>query len=336
MYGVRLCRRLVLNFQNLNVVNHVSQRQIKRYIRPTLIELTHRKKTFAKNNPNTNPANNPRNKYLDWNRNAELYAFNNRLSEQFDTELLDQAFTHRSYIIKEEEEQKKVGIENPQLDILDNRELIDEGKAITSVIIENYLNNALPLAPKECIHALKSYLISIEVLAKTSLGIGTKDLILSTDHPVEEETLANTLYALTSALNRSVNLEHAGVFIRDILIAKLVEKDLAEIWCPDDPMEILNDILDREHREFAEPRIIAQSGINTLLPVYEIGLYSNQEFLGSGIGETIEEAQKIAAYRVLMKMFGMLDSCNPINCNQKIEDSTKRSAPLEEWSRSNV
>lgn len=70
--------------------------------------------------------------------------------------------------------------------------------------------------------------------------------------------------------------------MRDILIARLVEKDLAEIWCPEDPMEILNDILDREHRELAEPRIIAQTAVNTLLPVYQIGLYSNQEFLGSG------------------------------------------------------
>ena len=79
-----------------------------------------------------------------------------------------------------------------------------------------------------------------------------------------------------------MDLEHAGLFVRDILISRLVEKDLIEIWCPEDPMEILNDILDREHRELAEPRIIAQTGINTLLPVYQIAVYSNQEFLGSG------------------------------------------------------
>lgn len=102
------------------------------------------------------------------------------------------------------------------------------------------------------------------------------------DWPLEEETIANTFYALTSALNRSVDLEHTGVFIRDILIAQLAEKDLLEIWCPEEPVEILNDILDREHRELAEPRIIAQTGVNTLIPVYNIAVYSNQEFLGSG------------------------------------------------------
>lgn len=128
-----------------------ARRQIARHIRPTLIELTNRKKKFEKIKKENDPSNNPRSKYVDWNRDAELYAFNNRLSEKFDIELLDQAFTHRSYIIREEEEQKKVGIEDPHLDLLDNRELIDEGKQIVSVVVESYLSNVLPLAPKECI-----------------------------------------------------------------------------------------------------------------------------------------------------------------------------------------
>lgn len=66
-------------------------------------------------------------------------------------DLLQQAFIHRSYIIKEEEEQKKVGIEDPQIDLEDNRELIDEGREIVDITIEKYLQQTLPLAPRECI-----------------------------------------------------------------------------------------------------------------------------------------------------------------------------------------
>lgn len=109
------------------------------------MELTKRKWAQGKQIPN------PRNKFLEWNRDAEMYAFNNRLSEQFDVDLLQQAFTHRSYVIREEEEQKKVGIKNPQLDLADNREMIDEGKEIVSLVIENYLSQSLPLVPQECI-----------------------------------------------------------------------------------------------------------------------------------------------------------------------------------------
>lgn len=109
------------------------------------MELTKRKKAWK------DPIDNPRNKYVEWNRDAEIYAFNQRLSEKFDTELLEQAFTHKSYIVQEEEEQKKVGISDPQLDLKDNHELIEEGKQIVPLIVENYLYQALPLAPRECI-----------------------------------------------------------------------------------------------------------------------------------------------------------------------------------------
>ncbi|XP_014211129.1 39S ribosomal protein L44, mitochondrial [Copidosoma floridanum] len=330
MYNFRACARLAVKFQKLtSITNHQSKREIKRYVAPTLRELTKRQKKQE------NPIVNPRSKYLDWNRNAELYAFNQRLTEKFDLELLEQAFTHRSYVIQEEEEQKKVGIEDPQLDILDNRELVEEGKQIAPLIIDNYLSQVLPLAPLECIDALREYLLSPEILAKTASGIGSTDLILSTDFPVEGKTLANTFYALISALNRSVDLEHTSVFVRDILIARLVEKDLMEIWCPEEPLEILNDILDREHRELAEPRIIAQTGANTVTPVYQIGIYSNRELLGTGFGETIEEAQNIAALKSLMGLFGLLDCSPPIRCDKKMSDSVAKNMPLKEWSRSN-
>ncbi|KAJ8675410.1 hypothetical protein QAD02_011196 [Eretmocerus hayati] len=330
MYRLRLCARLTTKLCKPQDTVPVYHRNISRWIRPTLIELTHRKKRWHK------PIRSPRNEFIEWNREAEVYAFNNRLSEKFDLNLLERAFTHRSYVIQEEEEQKKVGIDNPMLDFEDNLELISEGKEITPLLIENYLHSALPLAPLECIHAFKNYLLSNEVLAATSSGIGTKDLVLTQEYPVDEETLANTFYALISALNRSVNLEHAGIFVRDILISRLAEKDLIELWSPENPLEILNDILIRESRKEAEPRVIAQTGINTLLPVYHIAVYSNKEFLGSGIGETVDEGVSLAALNALLRMFGLLDSSNPLRCNLKIDEPDSKNLPLQEWSRSKI
>lgn len=79
-----------------------------------------------------------------------------------------------------------------------------------------------------------------------------------------------------------MDLEHAGIFVRDILIAQLAKKDLQELWYPDDPVDALNDILENEERGLAEPRIIAQTGVNTLIAVYQVGMYCDQELLGSG------------------------------------------------------
>lgn len=67
----------------------------------------------------------PRNTFLEWNLEAELYAFGKRLNEDFDADLLLQAFTDRSYVIKEEMKQKEMDID---IKMKDNRELAEEGK----------------------------------------------------------------------------------------------------------------------------------------------------------------------------------------------------------------
>lgn len=98
-----------------------------------------------------------------------------------------------------------------------------------------------------------------------------------------QKTLAETFLALTAALAESVDTNHAGKFVRDFLIVLLAEKDLTEIWNPSQPCEILNNILQKQNRFPAEPRLIGHAGTNTLLAAYHIGMYSNKEFLGSGM-----------------------------------------------------
>lgn len=66
----------------------------------------------------------PRNTFLEWNLESELYAFGKRLNEEFDSDLLLQAFTDRSYVIKEELKQKDIDFD---LKLKDNRELAEEG-----------------------------------------------------------------------------------------------------------------------------------------------------------------------------------------------------------------
>lgn len=116
---------------------------------PTLRQLTVRKK-YAIKQLGYKPIP-KRNTFLEWNRSAEIFAFNKRLSEDFNMEKLEQAFTHRSYIIKEEQKQKEIGIENPNLDIKDNTTFIRNGEKLVSEIVQNYLTAALPLASEDVI-----------------------------------------------------------------------------------------------------------------------------------------------------------------------------------------
>lgn len=93
--------------------------KIHRYVAPTLIQLKLRETKQG------GKVVKPRNTYLEWNLEAELYAFAKRLNEDFDSDLLLQAFTDRSYVIKEEMKQKEMDI---NIKMKDSRELAEEGK----------------------------------------------------------------------------------------------------------------------------------------------------------------------------------------------------------------
>ncbi|XP_063984129.1 large ribosomal subunit protein mL44 [Diachasmimorpha longicaudata] len=332
MNVLRSCSRTAIHLQTINSVTFVGKRGIRRYVFPMLKEITRRKRKLEPSSPE------PRRGFLEWNREAEIWAFNQRLKENFDMNILTRALTHRSYVIQEEMQREKAGLGDSELNIEDNRELIDNGRHLTSKIVEIYLSTTLPRAPEECILAIHDHLLSEEVLANSASLIGTKDLILSEEYPPSTETLANTFLALVSALSRSVDEIHTSKFIRDFLIATLAERDLSELWYPVEPLKILNEILTRDGREPAEPRLIAQSGVNTVLPVYQVGLYSKKEFLGAGTEDNVEAAVKIAAINALNDLFDLSQSSKPIKFNLTIDPSTDqvKCLPLEQWCTANI
>ncbi|XP_015114421.1 39S ribosomal protein L44, mitochondrial [Diachasma alloeum] len=332
MNVLRSCSRTVIHLQTPNTVNFVGKRGIKRWVAPVLKAISRRKQKLGPQPPE------PRRSFLEWNREAEIWAFNQRLKESFDINILTRALTHRSYVTQEEIQRKKVGLDDAGLNIEDNRELIDSGRHLTSKIVEIYLSLSLPKAPEECILALHDHLLSEEVLANSASLIGSKDLILSEEYPPSTETLANTFLALVSALAESVDEIHTGKFIRDFLIATLAERDLSELWYPEEPLKILNGILTRDGREPAEPRLIAESGVNSVLPVYQVGLYSKKEILAAGTEDNVEGAVKIAALNALNDMFDLSQSSKPIKFNLTVDPSTDgmKNLPLQKWCTENV
>lgn len=61
---------------------------------------------------------------------------------------MNQAFIHKSYILKEIKKQKEMGIKEPIFDIQNNEEFIEKGKEITSTVIKKYLNQNLSRLPE--------------------------------------------------------------------------------------------------------------------------------------------------------------------------------------------
>lgn len=99
---------------------------------------------------------------------------------------------------------------------------------------------------------------------------------------MEEATLANSLKAVISALLRSSGEDRAKLFVEDFLFAKLVDKDVFEVWNPERPLEYLESVLKQKGIEGIEPRLCNQSAVNTILANYQVGLYNNRKLLGIG------------------------------------------------------
>lgn len=150
-----------------------TRRTIARWVAPTLKELSVRKRKFNL------PESNQRSGFIEWNFPAEIYAFNARLNENFHLALLTQAFTQRSYIVKEELRQREVGIDEPELNLNDNLELAKKGEEIVHKYVTAFLRCHLPLYPDAGIDAVKDYLLSREKLAYVSSHLGTKEIILA-------------------------------------------------------------------------------------------------------------------------------------------------------------
>lgn len=262
----------------------------------------------------------PRSEFIEWNYEAEIYAFGIRLKENFNFQLLQQAFLDRSYIVQEEMRQRAVGIENPSLNVKDNSSLTKKGDELITEFVISFLNLSLPKFPREGIKSIYRHLTSDEVLASVSQSLGTKDLIMSSEYPPTNDIYVNTLKAIIGALFESSGEARAYEFVRDFVCTQLSQVDINEFWnYGGNAMELLQEICKEKNLGEIEPRLISDLGKNTLLATYYIGLYANKKMLGAGFGEKIEIAIEEAAKDSLRNFFQTNANMKPFDFNMPVD-----------------
>ena len=264
-----------------------------------------------------------RSDFIDWNYDAEIYAFSVRLKEKFSPALLQQAFIDRSYIVQEEIKQRSVGIEEPVLQLTDNTKLVKKGEELLTEFIVTYLNLSLPKYPRDGIKAIYKHLISDEVLAHVSLHLGTKDLILAAEFPVHQTTLAKSFKAVIGALFESSGEAKAYEFIRDFIVTQLNQVDINDFWAIDNHQKLLLEICKDKKLGEPEPRLISEVGKNTLLAAYHVGFYCNKKCIGTGYGEDVTVATEQAAKDSLRNLFGTNTSMKPFDFKMPVEQVMK-------------
>lgn len=285
---------------------------------PTLRELAHRVQKQGPQKPES------RSGFVEWNYRSELFAFGKRLNEEFELPLLQTAFTQRTYAHQEQERQRKLGIDEADLHTADNSELAAKGAHIVKAYVDAYVQHALPKLPAIGREAISSYLLSDETLAHVSTHLGTKDLIYATEYPPSNETLARTLQAIIGALADSSGMERAFLFTRDFICTQLNQKDLLEIWTPEQPLQLLEKVCTQRKLGEPEPRLLGDCGKNTVLSAFHVGIYANRQLLGKGYGEDVKTATETAAIDALQTLFEMHDNRRPFDFRIQLETKNVR------------
>jgi len=133
-----------------------------------------------------------------------------------------------------------------------------------------------------------------------------KDLLQTITFPPDDKTLANCFLAVLQVININEGPIAAGRFLLDFVIPCLNGKDiLDDVWKPNDPMLLLMNEMRQRNKSLPEARLSKQSGINTVLPLFYVALFSDTEFLAESAGESIPLAETDAAKQALKQLYNI-------------------------------
>lgn len=205
--------------------------------------------------------------------------------------LLEQAFTHRSYLN-----------ENPQRKLSSNERLEFLGDSILSFVVSNYLYKNFTRLPEGDLTNLRSLLVQAKTLASMSqsLGFGAQlKLSRGEDESGGRENntiLANTYEAFIGALFLDQGLETVSEFIQNTLIIKIPE--LTQKGTLKDDKSLLQELVQEKRLPAPIYKILKSQGPDHA-KIFTVGVYIDNKIAATGEGRSKNEAEKQAAQTAL-------------------------------------
>ena len=209
------------------------------------------------------------------------------------TKLLDQAFTHRSYLNEVAEKLPS----NERLEFL--------GDSIISFVVSDYLFKMYPDFDEGTLTNLRSLLVNTKNLSQVAdrLSFGNK-LKLSKG---EEESkgrsnpslLADSLEAFIGALYIDQGLKEVSSFLKKILLSNI--HDLVQKKSYKDPKSLLQEEVQAKKQKSPIYKVIEEVG-----PAHQksftVGVFVGDKMLGKGTGKSKQEASEMAAQQTLERI----------------------------------
>ena len=208
-------------------------------------------------------------------------------------QLLNEAFTHRSYLNEHHDENLP---SNERLEFL--------GDSILQFCISNELFKKFPDVPEGILTNMRTRLVRTETLAQIAQTLNLGDF-LKLSHGEEkgggrqnQALLANTFEALLGAIYLDKSLAVAQRFL-----LKNFQEMLDQVKNPDelkDAKSLLQERIQVKVKESPEYRVIKESGPDHN-KIFEIEVLSQGKVIGLGTGKSKQQAEENAAKDALEK-----------------------------------
>lgn len=218
-----------------------------------------------------------------------LSKLNISLNEQ---NLLDQVFTHRSYL----NEAKKQLSSNERLEFL--------GDSILSFLVSEYLYNNYPELPEGELTNLRSSIVKTKTLAEVSEELDLGNYLFLSKGEIEgggrknSSLLADTFEALLGAVYLTSGLDNAKSIITAFLLPKLIR--IIEEKEYKDAKSSFQELVQDKYRVSPIYKVLKETGPDHAKQ-FTVGVYVAESLFGKGEGKSKQEAEQKAAHVALEK-----------------------------------
>lgn len=208
-------------------------------------------------------------------------------------EVLQQAFTHRSYIN-----------ENPKSGLSHNERLEFLGDAVLELVVTDHLFSTYPQHAEGDLTAYRSALVNAVVAAEVAQNLNMNEYLLlskgeSKDTGRARQTiLANAYESFIGALYLDQGYDVCEVFIKKTLIPKLSDIISKKLWR--DPKSHIQEEAQERLGITPSYEVIGQLGPDHD-KFFTVGIFFGDKKIAEGKGRSKQEAQQAAAQSALEK-----------------------------------
>jgi ribonuclease III len=212
--------------------------------------------------------------------------------------LLQQAFTHRSYIN-----------ENTGLELSHNERLEFLGDAVLELIVTDFLYKKFPHYTEGELTAIRSALVNAVIISEVALSIGMNDYLLLSRGEAKDTgkarqyILANTYEAYIGALYLDMGYEAVNKFVHTTILPKTDEIVNKKLW------RDAKSLVQEKAQEFVlvtpAYKVISESGPDHDKH-FTAGIYFGSDLIATGKGKSKQEAE-VKAAEAALKIKNWLD-----------------------------